>query len=137
MICDTSEIVTKMCDRLFPDFEFPKLALVSFLITVTDFNFANIYLLLSGNLQLFMTFTFYGPETIVITLKASLYYWLCVGWCFQKHKLSLFQLGTLSIRSFWFDKWQSWERITRTSNAIFKDFLLGPFRVPKGNWPSK
>jgi len=74
MICDTSEIVTKMCDRLFPDFEFPKLALVSFLITVTDFNFANIYLLLSGNLQLFMTFTFYGPETIVITLKASLYY---------------------------------------------------------------
>jgi len=39
-----------MCDKLFPDFEFPKLALVSFLIIVTDFNFeANIYMLLSDN----------------------------------------------------------------------------------------
>ena len=32
-----SKNVTKMCDKLFPAFEFPKLALVSFLIIVTDF----------------------------------------------------------------------------------------------------
>ena len=57
-----------MCDKLFPDFEFPKLALVSFAIIVTDFNFeTNIYLLLGGKLQLFMTLTFYGSKTIVIT----------------------------------------------------------------------